>query len=134
MATRKSLGEKLAMLAKSTEKSQTEICGNLEMPASQLNRFFRGHSDLSSSNLNAVLKELGIDLEEIISKKIRKHADIDDGRIETAADCVHFLFNNLDELGKQTHLNTLAWAVKASTKTKLPEKVEEILHKELNLI
>ena len=134
MPTKKSLGEKLAMLAKSKGKSQTEISESLSMPNSQLNRFFRGHSDLSSSNLVLVMRELGIDIEETISKKIQKHAQISEDEIETKEDCVEFLFKSLDEHGKQAYLNQLAWAARVISKQQLPTKIEEIIQKELNLI
>jgi transcriptional regulator with XRE-family HTH domain len=134
MATKSTVGEKLAMLAKSKGKSQKGISSNLEMPVSQLNRFFRGHSDLSSNNLNVVLKELGIDLEEIISKKIREHAGIDELNLSSSEDCLIYLFRKLDPIGKQTCLNNLAWSNRIASDEKLPTQVESILKSEITLI
>lgn len=134
MGARKSLGEKLAMLAKTTGKSQTEIADGADMPVSQLNRFLRGHSSINSTNLCAVLAELGINLDDIIASRIRKSAEIDEEKIESTDDCVRFLFRNLDEIGRQTYLNNLAWAAKVSSKKKLPTRVEEILKTETTLI
>ncbi|RYZ93648.1 MAG: XRE family transcriptional regulator [Proteobacteria bacterium] len=134
MAARKCLGEKLAMLVKSSGKSQTAIADRLEMPVSQLNRFLRGHSALTSTNLAAVMAELGIDLDEIISARIRQQAQVETHKIETPDDCVRFLFGNLDELGRQTYLKNLAWAVKISSNGSLPTRVEEILKSEMTLI
>ena len=134
MSIRKSFGEKLAVLAKSTGKTQALISENLAMPPSQLNRFFKGRSDLTSSNLLLVLAELGINLEELIGKRIRKSADIDSDRIESKEDCLKFLFRSLDPIGQQTYLSNLAWAAKASSKKDLPENVVEILKQEINLI
>lgn len=133
MAAKKSLGEKLAMLAKSTGKSQTNISESLAMPASQLNRFFRGHSDLSSSNMTAVLKELGIDLEEIVSKKISYHTGHEESAGRNLSSSVDFLLNSLDDLGKQTILSQLLWAAKLS-KAKFPTDVEKRIKKEISLI
>ncbi|MFZ3231726.1 MAG: helix-turn-helix transcriptional regulator [Pseudobdellovibrio sp.] len=134
MTIKKSLGEKLAMLAKSQEKSQTDIAEAIGMAASQLNRFFKGHSELSSHNLMSVLSELGIDLDDIISKKTRKYADIDEAKVEDKYDCLTYMFRNIDELGQQTYLKQLAWATKTITKKPLPLKVQEIIKKETHLI
>lgn len=134
MASRKSMGTKLAMLAKACGKSQTEIAAQLKMPVSQLNRFLRGHSDLTATNFSAVLCELGIDLDELVARRIQRSADLEDGLIETPSDVVAYLFRSLDDLGQQTYLNNLAWAAKVSRKGKLPAKVEEILKRELTLI
>lgn len=132
MAARKTLGEKLAMLLKSTKKKQAHVAENLDMPVSQLNRFLCGRSDLSSANLTAVLKEVGIDLEEIISKKIGNQVE-PDSEIASKSDCLLFLFESLDELGKQTTLAQLAWASQLSG-TQLPVKVKEVLDREVRLI
>ncbi len=131
---RKNVGEKLSVLAKSVGLSQTALAEKLDIPSSQVNRFFRGHSDVYSSVLMDILKELGLDVDKMISTKIKKHTDIEDCEIETASDCVNYLFKNLDELGKQTYLNNLAWATRVTSKQSLPTKVEEILKRELNLI
>ena len=134
MNSKKPLGEKLAMIAKSQEKSQAEIADSIGMAPSQLNRFFKGHSELSSQNLILVLSELGIDLDETISRKTRKFADIDEAKIETVEDCLTYMFKNIDELGRQTYIKQLAWANTATTKKPLPKRVQEIVNKEMNLI
>lgn len=129
-----SLGKKLSILAKSQGKSQTAIADNLGLPPSQINRFLKGHSDCSANNLVLILNELGINLEEIVSQKIRKHGNISESEIESVNDCVQFLFKSLDNLGQQAYLSNLAWAAKLSKKGKFPNKVDEILKKELDLI
>jgi transcriptional regulator with XRE-family HTH domain len=134
MSVKKSLGEKLSVLAKSSDRKQSEISESLGMPASQLNRFFRGRSDVNSSNLAAILRELGIDLDRIISERVRKTAGVDEVKIQTTEDCLTYLFRSLDELGKQTYLNSLAWAAKAATKKDLPRNVVDLLKQETTLI
>lgn len=131
---KKSIGEKLALLAKSQGKTQAEIADHIGMAPSQLNRFFKGNSEFNTQNLLSVLNILGIDLEEIISRKTRKFADIDEAKIENVYDCLNYMFKNIDELGQQTYLNQLAWATKATTKKSLPEKVQAIIEKETRLI
>ncbi len=126
--------EENGVLVKTSGKSQTDIAENVAMPVSQLNRFLRGHSSLTSTNLTAVLTELGIDLDEIISSRIRKSAEVEEEKIESADDCVRFLFSNLDEFGKQTYLKNLAWAARVSSGNSFPPRVEEILKTEMTLI
>ncbi len=129
---KKSLGEKLAMLAKSQGKTQAQIADQIGMAPSQLNRFLKGNSDCTTENLLSILHILEIDLEGIISRKTRKSAEIDD--IETVYDCLTYMFKSIDDLGKQTYLNHLAWATKATTKKSLPAKVQAIIEKETHLI
>ena len=134
MPAKKTIGEKLALLAKVSGKSQTEISDSIGMKSSQLNRFFKGHSEFNSENLVLVLKQLGIELEDLIKNKIKKFDNVDVEDIDTSSDCVRYLLSVLDPLGKQTYLLQLMWAAKISSQNKLPKRVEEILKKEINLI
>lgn len=49
-------------------------------------------------------------------------------------EALNFLFNELDELGKQTQLNQLLWAAKISIGDSFPKKIEDQIKKEINLI
>lgn len=134
MGSRKTLGEKLAMLVKTTGRTQSELADSIGMPVSQLNRFLNGHSDLNAENLSNVLAALGINLDEIVTAKIRKQVDVEGAEVENVSDCINFLFRSLDEMGQQTYLKSLAWAARISSKDKLPNRVEEVLKNELRLI
>lgn len=131
---RRHLGEKLAVLTKSIGISQTELSDRLGVPPSQVNRFFRGHSDIYSSVLMGVLKELGFNLEEMISRRIKKIAEVEQVDLSSADETLLFLFNELDELGKQTYLNQLLWAAKVSKGNSFPKKIEDHVRQELSLI
>ncbi len=130
----KTIGEKLALLAKTQGKSQSVIADNIGMAPSQLNRFFRGNCDFSSPNLFLVLKELGLDIEEMISKKTKKFVDIDEAKVDNVYDCITYMYRSIDDLGQQTYLKQLAWATTATTKKPLPQKVQDIIKKETHLI
>lgn len=129
---KKSLGVKLALLAKSQGKSQAEIADQIGMAPAQLNRFFKGNADCNTEKLLLILNILDINLEGIIFRKTRKHIETDE--IENVFDCITYMFKSIDELGQQTYLNQLAWATKATTKKALPAKVQAIIEKETNLI
>lgn len=131
---KKSLGEKLAMLAKSQEKSQADIADSIGMAPSQLNRFFKGHSDIYSSNVIEILKELGLDIEAIVTKKLKAVDESEYADPKSQKDALFFLFNELDELGKQTYLSQLLWAAKLSKGDSFPKKVEEQIKREMTLI
>lgn len=122
------------MLVKTTGRTQSELADSIGMPVSQLNRFLNGHSDLNAENLSNVLAALGINLDEIVTAKIRKQVDVEGAEVENVSDCINYLFRSLDEMGKQTYLKSLAWAARISSKSKLPTRVEEVLKNELNLI
>ena len=57
-----------------------------------------------------------------------------DNEIENTSDCVQYLFDSLDDLGKQTYLSSLVWASKISGEYKIPTRVEELLKRELKSI
>lgn len=134
MSSRKSLGEKIAMLVKTTGRTQSQISEKIGMPVSQLNRFLNGHSDLTSDNLVLVLKAVGIDLHDLVSKKIKSEFDQDHQHIESSVDCLEFLYGKLDEIGKQTYINNLAWAARLASSDPLPINVEELVKKEIYLL
>lgn len=122
------------MLVKTTGRTQSELADSIGMPVSQLNRFLNGHSDLNAENLTNVLLALGINLDEIVTTKIRKQVDNEGAEVENVSDCINFLFRSLDEMGQQTYLKSLAWAAKVSSKNSLPKRVEDVLSRKLKLI
>jgi transcriptional regulator with XRE-family HTH domain len=131
---KKALSEKLFMLSRVRGISQTEIAEHMAVQVQHVNRYFNGRSDLYSSHLINLLKALGIDLDQLVSAKLKKDTQVSEDEIETAEDCVKYLLNSLDELGRQTYLSNLAWAAKVSSKKKLPQRVNEILKNEISLI
>lgn len=131
---KKALHEKLSMLARARGLSQTKLSEHMEVHVNHVNRYFRGHSDMHSTHLVHLLKALGIDIEQMVSDKIKKHTEVTDTEVDSIEGCLQYLFKSLDPLGQQTFLNNLAWATRVSSKKKLPPKVEEILKKEISLI
>lgn len=134
MSTRKSLGERLALLAKSQGKSQAEIADQINMAPSQLNRFFKGHCDIYANNAFDILKELGLDIEDIVLKRLKDVAELEQSDPKSKNETILFLYNRLDELGKQTVLAQLLWAVKLGNKDAIPKKLENEIRKDITLI
>ncbi len=131
---RKAFHEKLLMLARAQGTTQTEIAESLDMQLSHINRYFNGHSDISSNHLVNIMKTLGIDLEAIISKELLRQAGGEDTTVNDLPASVDYLLNSLDAIGKQTLLSQILWAAKKTSKKRIPEKVEAIVRKELSLI
>ena len=131
---RKHIGEKLSMLSKTVGISQTALADKVGVPPSQINRFFKGHSDIYSTNLIEILKELGFDIESMITKRLNAVTQLEHADPKSKHEALNFLFNELDELGKQTQLNQLLWAAKISKGDSFPKKIEDQIKKEINLI
>ncbi|MGE3759150.1 MAG: hypothetical protein AB7H97_15410, partial [Pseudobdellovibrionaceae bacterium] len=93
-----------------------------------------GRTDLGSSHLIKILNELGIDLDEIVSRELMRIAGDEDDCVHDLPSSVDFLLNSLDAIGKQTMLSQILWAAKKTSKKRIPEKVEEIVRKEISLI
>ena len=75
-----------------------------------------------------------IHLSEIIQRRNNTQVYQQTKSIDSLEDCVIHLFRNLDSIGKQTQLSSLAWANRISTSANLPYGVKAILKRELNLI
>jgi len=131
---KKHLGEKLSLLAKSLGVSQTELAERVGIPSSQVNRYFRGHSEVYSTVLVDVLRELGFDIEEMITKRLKNVSEIEVVDTKNTQETVSFLFNELDDLGKQTYLSHLLWAAKVTKGSAFPKKLEDQIRKEISLI
>lgn len=134
MSNRKSLGERLALLAKTQGKSQAEIADRINMAPSQLNRFFKGHCDIHANNAIEILKELGLDIEDLLLKRLKDATDLENSDPNSKNETILFLYNKLDELGKQTVLAQLLWAVKVGNSNALTRKLETEIRKEITLI
>jgi len=134
MNQKNTLGQRLSVIALTSGKTQTQIAQNIGMPVSKLNRFFNGHSQLNSDNLILVLRELGIELESIIESRVKSNARIGSVEIDSRADCLKFLFEQLDSVGQQIFLSSVADDVKRSRKIIFPRSLQLTLEKELNLI
>lgn len=114
--------------------SQTEIADRVGVPPSQINRYMNGHSDVYSAVLVKILHELGLNLESMVDKRINQLSKMDLHEDSTKEDMLLFLFNELDDLGKQTMLSQLLWAAKLTKGSLFSKKVEERINKGLSLI
>lgn len=133
-AKKKQIGEKLSMLSKTVGLSQTALAEKIGVPSSQINRFFKGHSDIYSSNLIEILKELGFDIEAMIASRLKAVTEVEQADPKSTHEALNFLFDELDELGKQTYLSQLLWAAKVTKGESFPKKIEDQIRKEINLI
>ncbi len=135
MATKTNhIGIKLSMLAKTCGVSQTELADKLGFSPSQVNRFFNGHSDIYSSNLLEILKELGFDIAAMVSKRLKAVTDEEHSEPQSTKETLLALFDELDELGKQTCLSQMLFTAKAGRKSSFPKKLELQIKKVINLI
>ncbi|HPI40730.1 MAG TPA: hypothetical protein PLJ21_07985 [Pseudobdellovibrionaceae bacterium] len=64
------IGKKLATLARLKEKKQIDLAVNIDIGAPQLNKFFQGSSDMKTEKFVLLLRELDIDLLDLINNKI----------------------------------------------------------------
>lgn len=127
------LHEKLLRLAQFQGITQTEIAKKSGMQLSHVNRYFNGRSDITSAHLIKIMKVLGVDFNEIIADKVYAAAGGGDIPNELP-ECVEYLLNSLDDIGKQTYLSQLLWAAKKTSKKKIPENVISIVKEEISLI
>lgn len=132
------LGQSLSVLCKLTGLSQTALAEHLQVPASQINRFFRGHSDVYASSFLLILKKLGIDIEDLIFKKIHdRSAHFQKEAVcepHNAREAVVYLYDQLSVLDQETVLNQLLWTVKNHRADLISQNMEARLQKETRYI
>lgn len=126
----KALGKVFGLLLKNLNKSQKEVSSGTGISTSQINRFLKGKNDLSTPNLLLLLEEVGIDLKEIILKKTK---GIPDDIVTSEEECVLWLLNRLDKVGRQTYVKSLAWAYSVSSEEKIPKRIQEFINQKLSV-
>lgn len=131
---REKIGERLAEIAAHSDISQTEIAGRLDVPISQVNRYFRGHNDIYASQLIRICKILGIDIEAMINNRLRALSGDETAELGTDEECLKYLFKELDEIGQQTYISSLMWAARVSRGEEFPKKVIDVVKKRCSLI
>lgn len=67
-----SLGKKLAILAKLKGLTQEQVARSCSMSRISVNRFFKSHTEIRAGDLGALLKTLGINLEQLIDREIEQ--------------------------------------------------------------
>lgn len=132
--SKKAFNEKLLLFARANGITQAQIAKDLDMQPAHINRYFKGHSDIGSSHMLKILKTLGVDLDQIISKELLHFAGDDDTAVNDLSSSVEYLLNSLEPIGKQTILSQILSSAKKTSKKRIPAKVEEIIQKEINLI
>ena len=125
------IGKSLFDLSRLLKKSQTEMSEVTGVTTVAINRFFKGHSELSLSNFILISKELGIDLEKIIYDEIQKNSGLNKKTFKSKADMYSFLFENLPLIPKQTALKSLAWTYSVSGTKQLPIEIDEFIKTEV---
>ena len=130
----KPLNEKLLILAKAKDLTQSRIASEVGMQPSHINRYFNGASDITSGHFVDILRVLGIDVEKQTSEQLKVLAGLSDHNVSDLNSGILFLFNTLDEIGKQTMLKHLYWVAEKTSKKKIPEQVTYIIQKEVSKI
>lgn len=103
------LSSKLALLAGLMKISQVEMANRCGISRITVNRFFRGRTQIKTTDLMEVMGVLGIDLEQQVDRRI---GDLMDGapeaRDEVFADVARVLAG-LDSQVKRTLLEQIHW-------------------------
>lgn len=131
---KKAMNEKLLILAKAKGMTQAGIASNVGMQPSHINRYFNGVSDVTSSHFIEILKVLGINVEQLASEELKVLAGISDTDIKDVNSSVVYLFNTLDEMGRQTMLKHLYWVAEKTSRKRIPDQVTTIIQKEISKI
>ena len=128
----RSMGKRVALLARAKDVSQTELASRSEVSRVSLNRFFRGQSELRLSDFVQVLQELGIDFEVILKDRLDQAAgktpEIDS---PTLGGDMEVVLNNMTGLGRKSYLGHLV-AHAELLDGEVPDEVFFRLQKEMN--
>ncbi|MCB0367147.1 MAG: helix-turn-helix transcriptional regulator [Bdellovibrionaceae bacterium] len=114
------LSSKLALLAGMMKISQVEMANRCGLSRITVNRFFRGRTQIKASDLMELMDVLGIDLEQLVDRRI---GEVMEGGPETNEDVfvdVARVLAGLDSQVKRTLLEQIHWwgrsAIEKSTR------------------
>jgi len=124
------LGKSYGLLLKSMGKSQKDVAESTGVSTVQISRFINDKSGISAASLSSLLDEVGIDLQDIIMKKVN---DDNFPSPSSEDECVLWMLKKMDRTGKHTYIRSLAWAFKASQKEKLPKNMQVFMNKTLKV-
>lgn len=127
------VGELINEIIKSEGFVQTELATKADISLSQLNLFLNGKSHLSLKNFLSLLEILNIDIYEMLQDKIDRRQPQQARKVQTAKDCLMFLYDRLDVVRQQSTLKNLQSAVVLSNK-KIPDNVKLIIKNSTQLI
>ncbi len=103
-----SLAEKIALIAKHSGKSQVSIANKVEIPASHINHFLKGKGDIRSDLFIRILKELNIDIEEVITSKLSQIVNSSESEnIQTAGDALEKLLKMMEKPERKSAIDYL---------------------------
>jgi transcriptional regulator with XRE-family HTH domain len=125
MRKKLSLAEKIALLAKQSDISQSAIAEQVGVPASHVNHYFRGKGDVRSELFVEILKTLNIDIEAIINKEVARLSDLDLEEKKNAGETIERLIKSFDKTEREAiieYLGEFAVAhlgIKAKKQTKV---------------
>ena len=72
MRSKPKIAQKCSQLATLNGLTQAELARRLEIKPSNLNHYLRGHGDVHADLFISILKELGIDIEEIVNRELAR--------------------------------------------------------------
>lgn len=125
------IGKSILDLSRLHKKTQTELSDVTGITTVGINRFFKGHSELSLSNIILLALELGIDLEKIFADEVQKISGGNKNTFQSKAEMYSYLFENLPKIPKQTALKSLAWTYSVSGNKELPSEINEFIKSEI---
>src|SRR4051812_43889040 len=71
-----SLAQECLLLAQVSGMSQASLARKLGLKPSNLNHYLKGHGDIRAETFVRLLKELNVDIEEILNRQLAKSAGI----------------------------------------------------------
>lgn len=130
----KNIGEMIAILCKSKDITQTKLAEKLNVPLSHINPYFCGHKDVRASTLIALLKEVGINIEQQLKEKLQLENNIEQKEFKTPSDAVSFLFGKMDQLNQETCINHMLFSVKAQGNIQVDPFIEKQIKNQVTMI
>lgn len=105
MTKRLPIEQKIVFLAKLRGLTQVELARRLDMQASHLNHYLKGHGDVRSSSFLKILGELGIDMSTVIDQEIAKRRTPLNESQMSAMDVFETLVAKMDKDDRQAFVN-----------------------------
>lgn len=120
------LSAQIDKLRKLSDKKTSQMAGSVPISAAALSNYFNGKSDIGASKFVKILGELGVDVSDAVTQKLREKTGLLDYDSQKEDNDVLLLFTHLDSLNKKIVLSTIVKALSKNKSKALQDAVKRV--------
>lgn len=119
------LGLKVNALLSLTPGTYAKISESCHISKSSLGRFLTGQSDIRSASLVKILRQIGIDIDMVVNRKVREELGEERKTPHIGSD-LETILENIDPISTKTMISTLIARAKKQRKVDLKKEIKNL--------